>query len=283
VAFGSCRTTVSCVASPEVRARSGLSWPIAGAHPQQALSESCGRSCWPDGRRDLLAWSLCHPVRHRVPPLFSLPMREHDRQRDEPHSFRTWGRSACCATVQHNVAAGHPDRRPACARPSRTLATRTGQGRRLSWGLFPFSVIRRRCAVRGCHYPGRSRCGVAAGRGRRPNFAQSSRIPAFPSAHSCGFPPGVTGSDVWFPSSFACSPPAVGHSPERPFQPGVPVLMRQVCAAWVSWTSAHGIQPFAALLRPDSSATSSATEAHVSSACRIHLDDFGRGIGRQNR
>lgn len=52
---------------------------------------------------------------------FSLPMRERDRQRDEPHSIGAWGRSACCATVQHNAAAGHPDRRPACARPSRAV------------------------------------------------------------------------------------------------------------------------------------------------------------------
>lgn len=42
------------------------------------------------------------------------------------------------------------------------------------------------------------------------------------------------------------------------------------------------IQPFAALLRPDCSATSSVTETHLSFACLILLDGFGRGIGRQN-
>jgi hypothetical protein len=165
------------------------------------------------------------------------------------------------------------------------LAIRTGQSRRLSWGLFPFSVFGRRCAVRGCHRPERSRSGVADGRSRRPNCVQSKPNPRVPSAHSYGFPPGVTGSDVWFPSAFACSPPAAGHSPERPFQPGVPVLARQVCAAWPalhSAGSAPGIQPFAALLRPDSSATSSAAKAHLTFACRILLDDFSRGIGRQN-
>lgn len=71
----------------------------------------------------------------------------------------------------------------------------------------------------------------------------------------------------------------------RPFQPGVPVHQRQICAAWPAFCfagSAHGIQPFAALLRPDSSAMSSAAEAHLTFVCRIHLDGSGRGIGRQN-
>jgi len=61
---------------------------------------------------------------------------------------------------------------------------------------------------------------------------------------------------TFFPSSCACLPPATGHSPERRFQPGVPVLAQQVCAAWPAFCfagSAHGIQPFAVLLRPDSS------------------------------
>jgi len=114
--------------------------------------------------------------------------------------------------------------------------------------------------------------------------AQSSRIPASASAHSCGFSPGATGSDVSFPSSFACSPPTAGHSPERPFQLGVPVLARRVCAAWPAFCmagSAHGIQPFAAFFRPDRFAASSVVEAHVSFACPTLLDGFGRGIGRQ--
>jgi len=63
------------------------------------------------------------------------------------------------------------------------------------------------------------------------------------SAHPCGFPPDVPGSDVSLTSSCARTPPAAGHSPVRPFEPGVPVPATRVCAAWVlcvdqrSWDS----------------------------------------------
>jgi hypothetical protein len=79
-----------------------------------------------------------------------------------------------------------------------------------------------------------------------------------PSAHPCGFPPDVPGSDVSLTSSCARTPPAAEHSPVRPFEPGVPVPATRVCAAWPASFragSAPGIQPFAAFLRPDSSAS----------------------------
>jgi hypothetical protein len=77
-----------------------------------------------------------------------------------------------------------------------------------------------------------------------------------PSAHPCGFPPDVPGSDV---STRHLAP---AHRPPRGIRRSVPLSPafhspRHGFAPLGStvWTSAPGIQPFAALLRPDSSAS----------------------------
>jgi hypothetical protein len=208
-----------------------------------------------------LAGLVALPSRPPSRPTFVLPSHEGTRQAARRTAlFQDLGPFGLLRHRPAHTTAGHPDRRPACARPSRDSGD-TDRPRQAP--LLGLVSLQRMLAALRCPempYPGRSRSGVADGQGRRPNFDQLSRIPAFPHAHSCGFSPGVTGSDVWFPSSFACPPSAARHSPERPFQPGVPVLLRQICAAWPAFCfagSAHGIQPFAALLRTDSSATSS--------------------------
>lgn len=106
------------------------------------------------------------------------------------------------------------------------------------------------------------------------------RIPAFLSAHSCGFPPDEPGSDVSFRHRSPVRRPPRGIRRSVPFSPAFQSSRSRFAplGRFVPG-SAHGIQPFAALFRPDSSATSSVAEAHLTFACRILLDGFGRGIG----
>jgi len=82
------------------------------------------------------------------------------------------------------------------------------------------------------------------------------RIPAFPSAHSCGFPPGATGSDVFsviFRLSAARRGAFAGASLSARRSSLRAAGLRRLAGLFVAG-SAHGIQPFAALLRPESSA-----------------------------
>lgn len=194
-------------------------------------------------------------------------MRDRDAPRAEPHSTRT------CSRQRLRYRPAHNRRRPpgSSARsnppaPHRSQLGQTETG--ASPGAFFPSAYSSGAALSGIANPPDDPAAVlqmveAVGR----FHSQSGRIPASHPFTLAVFPPGAAGSDVSVPSSFACRPPATGHSPRRSFKPGVPVPAGRVCAAWsrkrgqtplvrtLFRSSAHGIQPFAALFRPVSSAS----------------------------
>jgi hypothetical protein len=114
------------------------------------------------GRLIGLAVSLLQPVESR-PALFSLPLRDRNRRRIvlvRALGLRSQAAVLTRATVQRTAASNHPGSSAGLNSPGGCMCRRTGQARRLSWGFSPFSVFRRRCAIRTIARSGRSRFDV---------------------------------------------------------------------------------------------------------------------------
>jgi hypothetical protein len=127
--------------------------------------------------------------------LFSLPMREHEKQRDEPHSLGT--RAGRPAAPPSSARFRRPPESSARLRSPESRFWRHGQAKAgASPGAYFPSAYTGSAALSGDAIDPDDPAAVLRMAEAVGGQGLFGRIPAFPSAHSCGFSPGKTGDDV---------------------------------------------------------------------------------------
>jgi hypothetical protein len=238
---------------------------------------------------------MLRPARFSLPNGIATDGERFSARASNLRSRRGRSRFLMRATVQRAAAANQP-RIVGPLALARRICRRTGQDRRLSWGLFPFSVSQRRCAIRVCRTPDNPASTL-----REPLEADRCRPDssiAFASPRPCGFSPDLRAvtSATWCDHRIACQLvahrplAAAEHSPERSFAfvrrsssadrhesapPGVPLALR----TQRSWDFTLRSFAPAGQFRQRIVRTGEGPPV-VSPHWHIHLDDFVRGIGR---
>jgi hypothetical protein len=103
---------------------------------------------------------MLRPARFSLPNGIATDGERFSARASNLRSRRARFRFLVRATVQRAAAANQPRIVGPLALARRTNR-RTGQDRRLSWGMFPFSVFQRRCADPGVPHSGQSRFDVS--------------------------------------------------------------------------------------------------------------------------
>lgn len=260
----------------------GLRWPIAGPHLQQAQSESGARSHRPDRRGDSLAWS---PPPSCPPSCPVWVLRDRDRPRDESHSV-TPGADRPVAPPSGTT----PPPATRIVGPlvlARAALLRHGQAKAgASHGAcFPSAFSGGAALLGDAIVPSDPVPVLRLAKAVGPTSFSRRRIPAshpltltvfrlarqavtFFSRHLAPVrrPPQGIRRSVHFSPAF--------QSSRSRFAP--------LGRLFVLPAALMGFNPSQFCSGRTVPRRFSAAEAHVSFACRIHLDDFGRGIGRLN-